>query len=68
MVIMETLARRTALLIQARKQIQELNNELSRKDDYLNLVLDANLTLAKRIQKLEYALDSVCESALRGVN
>ena len=66
--MVETLARRTALLIQARKQIQELNAELSRKNDYLNLVLDANLTLAKRIQKLEYALDSVCERALSGLD
>lgn len=65
---METLARRTTLLIQARKQIQDLQNELSRKDHYLNALLDANLTLAKKNQKLQYALDCVCESALSGNN
>lgn len=65
---METLARRTALLIQARKQIQELQHELNRKDHYLNTLLDANLTLAKKIQKLEYALDCVCQCSISGSN
>jgi hypothetical protein len=66
--MVETLARRTVLLIQARKQIQQLQDELARKDHYLNALLDANLTLAKKNQKLQYALDCVCECSLRGAN
>ena len=62
--MVDVLARRTVLLIQARKQIQELSNELSRKNDYLNTLLDANLVLAKKIQRLQYALDSVSGRAL----
>lgn len=66
--MVETLARRTVLLIQARKQIQQLQNELSRKDHYLNALLDANLALARKNEKLQHALDCVCECALRGAN
>ena len=66
--MVDVLARRTILLIQARKQIAELHDELARKDHYLNALLDANLELAKKNQNLQYALDCVCESALRGHN
>lgn len=66
--MVDVLARRTILLIQARKQIAELHDELARKNHYLNALLDANLALAKKNQKLQYALDCVCECSLQGAN